>query len=152
HKNVDPNNLPWRVVPEIAGAGIFLDLASHTLDILDYLLSPISAVQSFAANQGSSYRAEDIVSGVWLHETGVQGMGTWCFSAFRSFDRNEIIGSKGKMTFSSFGTEPVVLTASEGSREFDGSNPPHVQQPLIQTNVDDLNGTGKCPSTGESAA
>ena len=152
HKNVDPNNLPWRVVPAIAGAGIFLDLASNTLDILDYLLSPISAVKSFAANQGSSYRAEDIVSGVWLHETGVQGMGTWCFSAFRNFDQNEIIGSKGKITFSSFGTEPVVLTTSEGSTEFDGSNPPHVQQPLIQTIVDDLNGTGKCPSTGESAA
>jgi hypothetical protein len=30
--------------------------------------------------------------------------------------------------------------------------PQHVQQPLIQMVVDDLNGTGTCPSTGESAA
>jgi len=29
--------------------------------------------------------------------------------------------------------------------------PPHVQQPLIQTVVDQLNGTGRCPSTGETA-
>ena len=38
----DPANLPWRVRPEIAGAGIFLDLAAHTLDILDFLLGPVA--------------------------------------------------------------------------------------------------------------
>jgi len=31
-------------------------------------------------------------------------------------------------------------------------HPPHVQQPLIQTVVDHLNGLGQCPSTGDSAA
>jgi hypothetical protein len=31
-------------------------------------------------------------------------------------------------------------------------DPDHVHQPLIQTIVDELNGSGKCPSTGESAA
>jgi hypothetical protein len=32
------------------------------------------------------------------------------------------------------------------------SAPGHSQQPLIQTIVDELNGHGKCASTGESAA
>jgi hypothetical protein len=42
--------------------------------------------------------------------------------------------------------------------EFPIPNPPHVQQPLIQTVVDDLLGrlsgsdVGRCPSTGISAA
>jgi len=31
-------------------------------------------------------------------------------------------------------------------------DPEHVHQPLIQTIVDELNGSGKCPSIGESAA
>jgi predicted dehydrogenase len=150
--DIDPASLPWRVLPEIAGAGIFLDLASHTLDILDYLLSPIRAAQGIAGNQGGLYRAEDIVSGAWLHESGVQGVGTWCFTAFRNVDQNEIIGSAGKLTFSTFDTEPVLLTTAEGVTEFPLDNPPHVQQPLIQTIVDDLNGVGACPSTGESAA
>jgi 1,5-anhydro-D-fructose reductase (1,5-anhydro-D-mannitol-forming) len=26
----DPDNLPWRVIPEIAGGGLFVDLASHS--------------------------------------------------------------------------------------------------------------------------
>ena len=31
------------------------------------------------------------------------------------------------------------------------ADPPHVQQPLIQSIVDELNGHGRCPSRGESA-
>lgn len=150
--DIDHANLPWRVIPQIAGAGIFLDLASHTLDMLDYILQPINAVSAFAANQAGEYRAEDIVSGTWVHESGVQGMGVWCFTAFRNFDQNEIIGSEGKLTFSTFGTEPVVLTIGDTMTEFPLETPQHVQQPLIQTIMDDLNGVGSCPSTGESAA
>ena len=61
---LDPANLPWRVVPEIAGGGKFVDLASHMLDFLDYVLGPIRQAQGFASNQAGLYAAEDIVSAV----------------------------------------------------------------------------------------
>ena len=109
---LDPQNLPWRVQPELAGAGLFFDLASHTLDMLDFLLGPIKSVQGFASNQAGYYRAEDIVTGTYLFESGVHGIGNWCFSAFEDVDVNEIVGSKGKITFSIFGNEPIVLTIS----------------------------------------
>ena len=38
--SIDANALPWRVIPEISGGGLFFDLASHQLDFLDYLLGP----------------------------------------------------------------------------------------------------------------
>ena len=38
---MDSENLPWRVQPHLAGGGLFFDLASHTLDLLDFLLGPI---------------------------------------------------------------------------------------------------------------
>lgn len=38
----NPQQLPWTVQPEISGGGIFVDLACHTLDLLDYLLVPLS--------------------------------------------------------------------------------------------------------------
>src|SRR5688572_24172550 len=62
-ENVDAAALPWRVVPEISGGGLFVDLASHTLDFLDYVFGPIASVQGCAANQGGRYEAEDIVTG-----------------------------------------------------------------------------------------
>jgi hypothetical protein len=45
------------------------------------------------------------------------------------------------------------MTAGDRSQtEFPLPTPKHIQQPLIQSIVDELNGTGKCPSTGVSAA
>jgi predicted dehydrogenase len=151
-EHLSPDELPWRVIPEMAGGGHFVDLASHTLDFMDYVLGPIGSVRGFAANQGNFYAAEDIVAGTFVFESGVYGIGMWSFTAFDSLDMNEIVGSKGKVSFSTLGVEPVVLTTQEGSIQFAIDNPPHVQQPLIQTIVDELNGMGGCPSTGESAA
>jgi len=144
--------LPWRLQPEISGGGLFIDLASHTLDILDFLLGPIASATGHASNQAGLYTAEDIVTGSWQFASGVQGTGTWCFTAYASCDQNRIIGDRGEIAFSTFGGDPITLTTPEGSETFPGENPLHIQQPLIQTIVDELNGTGKCPSTGESAA
>ncbi|MFN2272169.1 MAG: Gfo/Idh/MocA family protein [Anaerolineae bacterium] len=149
---LDPQALPWRVVPEIAGGGLFVDLASHMLDLLDYVLGPIRLAQGFASNQAQKYAAEDIVSGTFAFESGVHGVGTWCFTAFEKFDLTEIVGSAGKISYSTFDAKPIILTTKEGATEFSFDYPPHVQQPLIQTVVDELNGAGACPSTGETAA
>ncbi len=145
-------DLPWRVIPEISGGGIFLDIGSHTLDILDYILGPIKEVKGSIDNQAHLYRADDIVSGNFVFESGVHGIGIWCFSAFEAYDMNEIIGSKGKLEFSTFGSEPIVLRTADKTELFPIENPKHIQQPLIQTIVNDLNKVSKCPSTGQSAS
>ncbi len=148
----DADNRPWRVQPEIAGGGYFLDLGSHILDYLDYFCGPIRKVNGCAANQAGLYEAEDIVTGSFVFESDVHGTGTWCFSGYTDVDVTEIVGTAGKLTFSAFGTEPVVLTTKDGVTEFPEPMPDHVQQPLIQTIVDELTGDGQCPSTGESGA
>jgi predicted dehydrogenase len=151
-QQVDPGNLPWRVFPEISGGGLFVDLGSHMLDLLDYLLGPIREVCGFASNQGKQYPAEDSVSGSFVFESGAHGVGTWCFNSFARLDRTEIVGTKGKITYSTFTTDPVELITERGSQQFPVSSPPHIQQPLIQTIIEALNGVGDCPSMGESAA
>jgi len=149
---LDPARLPWRVIPEIAGGGRFVDLASHQLDLLDFILGPIRSARGFAANQAGLYRAEDIVIASFVFESGAHGTGAWCFTAFDETDRIEIVGSRGKIKFSTFGVEPVQLTDASGTHEYAIPYPQHVQQPLIQTIVDELLGIGRCPSRGESAA
>jgi len=148
----DPQNLPWRVVPELAGGGLFVDLAAHTLDYLDYFLGPIAQATGFAGNQAGQYPAEDVVVGSFVFASGVYGTGIWSFANYESTDNTEIIGDRGKLTFSSFTTEPIVLTTASGVQQFALDNPLHIQQPLIQTIVDELNGVGQCVSTGVSAA
>jgi predicted dehydrogenase len=151
-EELDPQALPWRVNSEVAGGGRFVDLASHMLDFLDYLLGPIGSVHGFASNQAHRYPAEDIVTGTFMFESGVHGVGTWCFSAFERCDRTEIVGTEGKISYSTFDAQPVVVTRADGRTEHALDYPPHIQQSLIQLIVDELNGIGRCPSTGESGA
>ncbi len=149
----DPNRLPWRVVPDIAGAGLFLDLASHTLDILDFLLGPVAEARGRAVNQAGLYPAEDCVSATLTFPDAVLGAGIWCFTAYDgcSTDMNEIVGSRGKLRFSTFGAEPIEVHTGDGVTSHQTDTPAHVQQPLIQTVVNALNGVAPCPSTGETA-
>jgi predicted dehydrogenase len=150
-EELDPQHLPWRVIPELAGGGRFVDLASHMLDFLDYLLGPIRSVEGHASHQAQLYPAEDIVTGTFVFESGVHGVGTWCFTAFDRCDRTEIVGTEGKIVYSTFDAQPLSVTTPSGSMDYLLDYPPHIQQPLIQTVVDELNGMGRCPSTGESA-
>lgn len=145
------DQLPWRLRPEISGGGLFVDLASHTLDFLDYVLGPVQEVHGFTHNQSGLYSVEDLVSAAFKFEHGIQAAGTWSFSSFEAADRIAFVGSGGKVTLSIFGTEPVVLETPAGRQVFNLPNPPHIQQPMIQQVVDELLGVGNCVSTGESA-
>ncbi len=145
----------WRVFPEIAGGGYFYDLASHQLDFLDYLFGPVTEAQGYAFNQAGVYPAEDIVTGSFYFENGVAGQGVWCFTSSDVSEKevSTIVGSHGEIRFSYFGGWTVTLMA-EGKKEevFTFDPPVHIQQPLIQTIVDELLGRGECPSTGISGA
>lgn len=145
----------WRVDPHIAGGGYFYDLASHQLDFLDFLFGPIVDVKGFSANQAGLYKAEDIVTGTFRFENGVLGSGTWCFTSGRSSDtdRTTIIGSKGEITYPTFGDASVtVKTENNGTERYNFKMPEHIQKPLIELVVNDLLGGAECPSTGLSAA
>ena len=148
----DPDDLPWRVVPEISGGGYFFDLASHQLDFLDFLLGPIAHASGHATNQAKLYQAEDAVTASFAFESGALGAGVWNFAADQHCDRIEIVGDKGRIAFSTFAFTPVEWTTSTGTQTFAIDPPQHVQQPLIQTVVNALLGRGECPSTGASAA
>jgi len=62
-----------------------------------------------------------------------------------------VTGTLGTLRFSVFGDEPLAWDRAGSSEPLVRPNPPHVQQPMIQSVVDDLLGRGTCPSTGDSA-
>jgi predicted dehydrogenase len=144
--------LPWRVKPEISGGGHFYDLASHQLDYLDYLFGPIQEAKGIARNLGGLYKAEDTVSASFVFENGVIGSGNWCFSASHesNCDRIEIIGDNGKISFSCFGFNPIVVENSLGKNAYRYEKPEHVQIYLIEEVVHELLGQGICPSKANS--
>lgn len=145
-------SLPWRVDPRFTSGGIFVDGACHTLDFLDFLLGPVDDVHGVADNHAGAYPVEDVVSATLRFRSGIVGGGLWCFAADTDLDTTVVIGSTGRLTFSTSRPEPIRVLSGRDVREIHLEDPPHVHEPLVQTIVDEVNGTGRCPSTGESAA
>lgn len=133
-------NLPWRVLPVIAGGGYFYDLAPHQLDLLQDMFGVILEAQGYTSNRGGLYEAEDTLSASFKFENGLPGSGSWCFVAHESAkeDRIEIIGDQGMLCFSVFTFDPIALHTEQGRKEFHIPNPQYVQQPLIQSVVNHL--------------
>ena len=150
----DINRHPWRVKKNIAGDGYFFDMAPHTLDILDFLLGEITEAKGFAQNQGGFYEVSDTVSATMKFESGIIGTGLWCFvsSPQSEEDSVKIVGSDGYIYFNTFAFKPILVVNKGGQTFYEAPQPEHIQQPLIQTIVDELRGTGICPSTGISGA
>lgn len=147
----DPANLPWRLRAEESGGGLFMDLASHTLDVLDFVLGPLSDVSGVARRGAAAYDVEQTVATAF-RAAGAPGVGRWNFGAFASEDRIVVTGTHGRLTTPTFADDPVVVETAQGveTHPFDRPNPVH--GPLVQTVVDALRGRGDCPSTGASAA
>ncbi len=141
----------WRVDPEISGGGHFVDLGSHTLDLLDWLLGPVTYASGVATNRGAHYRAEDLVTGVFEFDSGVEGVGVWNYDSFQAKDQVEISGTAGSLRFSCFAQEPLLLRTARGVERIEAPYPETVQLPLIQAVVNALTGQGESPSTGETA-
>lgn len=144
--------VPWRLKPEVAGGGWFLDMGIHTLDILDMLFGEIMEVHGIASNLGGLYAVEDTVTATWRHQSGVQGYGSWCYVCDYDLDSIEIIGSKGQISFEFFSEGPLTLTRGDKQEQLSIANPPHVHQPFFQSIVNELNGEGTCPGNVASAA
>lgn len=154
-EELDPDKEPgWRVFPEISGGGHFHDMAAHQFDYLEYLFGPIKEAKGFSLNQAGYYPADDMVTAAFLFESGIAGTGSWCFTVPENLktDSATILGSDGKITFSFFEHQHIFVEKSDGSNQhYHIPHPENIQQPLIQTIVDELLGRGKSPSTGETA-
>jgi predicted dehydrogenase len=141
----------WRIDPEISGGGHFVDLGSHILDLLDWLLGPVTHAAGIATNRGGRYPAEDLVTGVFSFHSGVEGVGVWNYESFQHKDQIEIIGTAGALRFACFADEPLQLLTVSGVEQIKAPYPETVQLPLIQTVVNALTGHGESPSNGHSA-
>lgn len=152
-EDYDRENLPWRVVPEDAGGGYFHDLGCHALDILFYIFGNPLDVSGRMANVAGMYEPEDSLSASVVLPDQVLLSASWNFVSPSAFHRDlvEVTGEKGKLSFGIFSFKPIILDTGDHKESIPTIQPEHIQMPLIETIVSELNGKGRCPSTGRSA-
>ncbi len=93
------NGKGWRASRE-NGGGVTYEMASHALDLANYMLGAPAKVVGAAINQVFSKTVEDIVSATMLYDGG--NVGTvyvnWSDSSYRKpSNKLELIGDKGKI-------------------------------------------------------
>lgn len=149
-----PEKLPWRLKPEDSGGGYFHDMGCHALDILFYIFGDPLEVDGKANNVGGIYAPEDTISASLVLPAKVMVTGSWSFVCPELYrkDRIEVFGETGKMDFSIFSFEPILLTSDKQEESYSILHPEHIQMPFIQSIVAELQGEGKSPSTGKTAA
>ena len=148
------NHLPWRVIPRDSGGGYFHDMGCHALDILFYMFGDPVEVMGKSTNMGGLYTPVDTISASLLLPGNLLVTGSWSFVTPKSYqkDQVEVVGENGKLQFSIFGFTPILLDLENQKESFPIVQPENIQMPLIQSIVSEINGVGKCPSTGLTAA
>jgi predicted dehydrogenase len=147
-----PNPTPeWRIDAAQSGGGIILDIGSHVLDLMDHLFGEFVEYSGTASTTGAT-AVEDNVAISFRTARGVAGSASWNFAASKKEDWLEIDGTEARLSTEVITNTPLKLEIGDKTETIEVPDPPHVQQPLIQTVVDDLLGKGKCPSTGASGA
>jgi len=146
--------IAWRVNPELAGGGLFHDIAPHPVDLMYWFFGDIEKASGYSANQSGMYDADDIVSGNILFKSGVLFNGLWCFNIAEENESDlcEIQGSEGKMCFPIFEHKKIEIIKNGKTENILFEPLEHVQQPLIQKIVDYFLGQGPNPCSAEDGA
>lgn len=141
----------WRTNPSISGGGLFHDLAPHQLDLMINYFGAVEEASGSSENKLKITDADDLVKGNIRFKSGVNFQGLWNFTVppSESSDSCEITGSKGKVRFSFFGFE-AILIQNNFETSFKFQSPQYVQQPMIEKVVAYFLGSGLNPcSAGE---
>jgi predicted dehydrogenase len=144
----------WRVDPNIAGGGLFHDLAPHQFGLMNYFFGEAEKVSGISLNQDDLYKADDMVAGNILFKNGVLFNGIWCFNVSLKDEKDHcmIVGEKGSIAFTFFNQREVIVTVNGKTKTLRFDILQHVQQPMIGKIVEYFLDQGTNPCSGEEGA
>jgi len=140
-------NRSWLFDPARAGGGPLFDIASHRIDVLNFLFGQPQRVTSQFSNVVHHYAVEDNATVMIEYAGGVRGIVDVRWHSRINRDECRIRGTDGEMEMSPLNGPDLVYP---GGRE---SLPvhPNVHLPIIENFVDAVEGKAPLLSSGASA-
>jgi predicted dehydrogenase len=137
----------WLFDPAKAGGGPLLDIASHRIDVLNFLFGKPIRVSGQLSNAVHHYAVEDNATVMIDYESGVRGVVDVRWHSKIKRDECRIRGTEGEMEMSPLNDPDLVYP---GGRE---SLPvhPNVHLPLIANFIDAVEGKAPLLASGGSA-
>ena len=138
----------WLYNPVLSGGGKFYDIAPHTIDIINFLFGDITEVEGYAKNLGTGCPLENEVELRFATEKNVVGKARFHCTAKEKSDRIHVLGMNGSMEFSIHGKTDVIIRniQDEVIEQIEIPDPKTVEQPMVQSVVEDLIGISECES------
>jgi 1,5-anhydro-D-fructose reductase (1,5-anhydro-D-mannitol-forming) len=137
----------WLIDPAMAGGGPLYDIASHRIDVLNYLFGEPLRVSGQLSNAVHHYAVEDNATVMVDYASGVRGIVDVRWHSKVRRDECRIRGTDGEMELSPLNGPELVYP--RGREEL----PPHdnLHYPMIENFVDASLDNAPLASSGESA-
>jgi predicted dehydrogenase len=144
----------WRTDPRTSGGGHFVDVGSHRLDMLLYLLGDAAEVQGFSDGLASAHAAEEDVVLTMRMTNRALVSASFHFHTRPSKDILEIYGTDGTLIFDPFDGPSFTLRTTKGESIHTFENPQPTHGPFVQALVDVYRGRAEDTPhvTGEEGA
>ena len=139
----------WLYNPVLSGGGKFYDIAPHTVDIFQFLFGQIREVSGRAVHLDSGCPLESEVTMDVVTERDVRGKLSFFCAAQEKSDRMVVAGTEGTMEFSVHGKVDIKVRGKQ-VLDLHIRDPETVEQPMVQSVVEDLLGLGRCESRAEA--
>ena len=107
----------WRDDPAIGGGGGFVDICSHRIDLLVWLLGPVAAAHGVATRFDRDLEVEQIAAAVMRMESGALCSVIGDFHSARDVDRFFIGGEGGRVTADPLDGHALTLETANGTEE-----------------------------------
>jgi predicted dehydrogenase len=108
----------WRVQPEVSGGGLFVDVVSHRIDLLVYLLGDPEEVQTLSLRPDASGRVEEAALLAIRFGSGARAEVHGDFAAPRAADRFVITCEGGSLCSERLDGHAFRATEGHRSEEF----------------------------------
>jgi predicted dehydrogenase len=137
----------WLVDPSKAGGGPLFDIASHRIDVLNFLFGKPLSVKAQLSNAVHHYAVEDNATVMIEYENEVRGAVDVRWHSHVKRDECRIRGTEGEIEMSPLNGPELIYP---GGRE---NLPPHenLHYPMIENFVDAIEGKAPLLSSGASA-
>ena len=137
----------WLFDPAKAGGGPLLDIASHRIDVLNFLFGKPLRVTGQFSNVVHHYAVEDNATVMIEYENGVRGIVDVRWHSKIKRDECRIRGTEGEMEMSPLNGPELIYPGAHESLPLH----PNVHVPLIENFVDAVGGKAPLVASGAEA-
>ena len=108
----------WRIDPLLAGGGVMMDMGSHRIDLLIYLLGEVEKVSAFVETIHSHYSVEDSTVMILKFKSGAHGVANFNWNVRKGVDELEIYGTNGRISVKPLDSGNLEVHTEEGVKNF----------------------------------